>query len=147
MKTFIVKSLLLATFTAMFAFAVPTYSADSANDPVSGLPLLPSLHPENSPIELTICGKPGQANQYFPRISTASAIEWYKAHLAGYRLYHAFWSDRSQDTLWSPDGTKGVNVTGKPKSDQAFSVMYMQMKSGLTERERTVFSPSDPTCK
>ena len=83
MKTFIVKSLLLATFTAMFAFAVPTYAADSAKDPVSGLPLLPSMHPENSPIDLTICGKQGQANQYFARISTASAIEWYKAHLRG----------------------------------------------------------------
>ena len=131
----------------MFVFAVPAYSADSAKDPVSGLPLLPSLHPENDPIDLTICAKQGQANQYFPQISTASAIEWYKAHLAGYRLYQAFWSDRSQDTLWSPDGTKGVDITGTPKSDQAYWVMYMQMKSGLPEHERTAFSPSNPTCK
>ena len=83
MKTLLVKSLLLGTIAAMFVFAVPAYSADAAKDPVSGLALLPSLHPENSPLDLTICGKPGQANQYFPQISTASAIEWYKGSPRG----------------------------------------------------------------
>jgi hypothetical protein len=77
----------------------------------------------------------------------AASIDWYKAHLPGFHLYHAVWDDRSQDTFWSPDGTKGVNITGTPKSDRVFSVMYLQMKSGLTDHERAVFSPSNPTCK
>jgi hypothetical protein len=147
MKTLLVKSLLLATIAALFVFAVPAYSADSAKDPVSGLTLLPSLHPENSPIDLAICGKPGQGNQYFPGGTVAANIDWYKAHLPGFRLYHAMWDDRSQDTFWSSDGTKGVNITGTPKSDRTFSVMYLQMKTGLTDHERAVFSPSNPTCK
>jgi hypothetical protein len=98
-------------------------------------------------INLTACRKQGQGNQYLPGGTVAANIDWYKAHLPGFRLYHAMWADRSQDTFWSPDGTKGVNITGTPKSDQVFPVMYLQMKSGLTEHERAAFSPSNPTCK
>jgi hypothetical protein len=147
MKTFILRSLLLAAIAVTFAFSAPTYGANPANDPVSGLPLFPSMHPQNEPIDLTACRKQGQGNQYFLRDTVAASIDWYKAHLPGFRLYHAMWDERSQDTFWSPDGTKGVNITGTPKSDRVFSVMYLQMKSGLTDHERAVFSPSNPTCK
>jgi len=109
--------------------------------------LFPSMHPLNDPIDLTACRKQGQGNQYSLRDTVTAGIDWYKAHLPGFRLYHAMWDDRSQDTFWSPDGTKGVNITGIPKSDRIFSVMYLQMKSGLTDHERAVFSPSNPTCK
>lgn len=147
MKTFFLRSLLLAAMAATLALAVPVYGANPSNDPVSGLPLPPGLQPENSPLNLTICRKPGQGNQYFPDGTVAANINWYKAHLSGFHLYHAMWSDRSQDTFWSPDGTKGVNITGTPKSDQVYSVMYLQMKSGLTDHERAAFSPSNPSCK
>jgi hypothetical protein len=147
MKTFIWKSLLLAAIATTLVSTVPGYGANSANDPVSGLPLFPGLHPQNEPIDLTACRKQGQGNQYFPGGTVAANIDWYKAHLPGFQLYHAMWDDRSQDTFWSPDGTKGVNITGTPKSDRAFSVMYLQMKSGLTDHERAAFSPSNPTCK
>ncbi len=79
--------------------------------------------------------------------TVATDIAWYKAHLPGYHMVHAFWSDRSQDTFYSPDGTKGVNITGTPKSDRVFSVMYLSLKTGLTEHQWTVFSPSNPSCK
>lgn len=135
------RSLLLVL---LFAIAIPAFAA---NDPVSGLPLQPGMNPENDPINLTACRKQGQGNQYFPQGTVAANIDWYKTHLPGFHLYHATWSNRSQDTLWSPDGTKGVNITGTPNSDRAFSVMYLQMKTGLTEHERAAFNPSNPTCK
>ncbi len=148
MRNSLTKSLLLLAASAVLAFAIPAHAAGSANDPVSGLPLLPGLNPQNDPINLTACRKQGQGNQYIPRSSTVAAnIDWYKAHLPGFHLYHATWANRSQDTFWSPDGTKGVNITGTPNSDHTFSVMYLQMKSGLTEHERAAFSPSNPTCK
>ena len=143
MKTFI--SIVAIAMT--LASIVPAHGANPANDPVSGLLLFPGLHPQNEPIDLTACRKQGQGNQYFLRDTVAASIDWYKAHLPGFRLYHAAWDDRSQDTFWSPDGTKGVNITGTPKSDRAFSVMYLQMKSGLTDHERAAFNPSNPTCK
>jgi hypothetical protein len=147
MTNSLAKLLALATLAAFFAVALPTRAADS-NDPVTGLPLLPNLHASNDPMDITICAKKAQANQYFTRKDTvAEDLAWYKAHLAGYRLYHAFWDDRSQDTFWSADGTKGVNITGTPKDDKTFSVMYLQMKTGLTDHERSVFSPSNPSCK
>ncbi|MGH9503163.1 MAG: hypothetical protein ACRD20_09965 [Terriglobales bacterium] len=141
------KLVLIAIGAAVFAFAAPAHAADSTNDPMSGLPLYPGLHASNNAMNLTICRKQGQFNQYLLRATTAAAIAWYKGHLPGYHFYHAFWDDRSQDTSWSPDGTKGVSITGTPKSDQVFSVMYLQMKTGLTDHERAVFGPSNPTCK
>ncbi len=150
MPTFFPKLLVIATIATLFLLTVAApaaRAADAATDPVTGLPLFPGLHPNTIPIDLTICNKAGQGNQYLPKSTVAEAINWYKAHLVGYRLYHAFWMERSQDTLWSSDGTKGVNITGTPKSDATFSVMYLQMKTGLTDHERSVFSPSNPSCK
>ena len=150
MKAFILKSLLLAAIAAALVFTVPAFAAGSANDPVSGLPLAPGMTPSNSPLSITICGKPAQANQYsliFGSDTVPADIAWYKAHLPGYHMVHAFWDNRSQDTFFSPDGTKGVNITGTPKSDKAFSVMYIVVKTPLTEHQWTVFSPSNPSCK
>ncbi len=145
MKVLMMKSLLLAAFALVPCLITPAFAA---NDPVSGLPLAPGMTPSNDALSITICGKPAQANQYMTRNDTvASEIAWYKAHLPGYHMVHAFWSDRSQDTFFSPDGTKGVNITGTPKSDKLFSVMYLSLKTGLTEHQWMVFSPSNPSCK
>jgi len=147
MRNAVTKSLLLLIAISLLALAAPAF-AGSANDPVSGLPLAPGMNPSDDPLSITICGKPAQANQYMSRSDTVVAdIAWYKAHLPGYHMVHAFWSDRSQDTFFSPDGTKGVNITGTPKSERVFSVMYLSLKTGLTEHQWTVFSPSNPTCK
>lgn len=158
MSTRITKSLLLLTAGVVLvfagpsfavpAFAVPVFAAGPVNDPVSGLPLAPGMTPSNDPLSITICRQPAQANQYvFLKDTVAADIAWYKAHLPGYHMVHAFWDERSQDTFFSPDGTKGVNITGTPKSDKVFSVMYLSLKTGLTEHQWTVFSPSNPTCK
>ena len=149
-KVLLMKSLLLAAVAVFFSLAIPAFAAGSANDPVSGLPLAPGMTPSNEPLSITICRKPAQANQYsliFSSDTVPAEIAWYKAHLPGYHMVHAFWDNRSQDTFFSPDGTKGVNITGSPKSDKVFSVMYLSLKTGLTEHQWMVFSPSNPTCK
>jgi hypothetical protein len=144
----ILRSLKLVTVTAILALTLPAVAAGPANDPVSGLPLPPGVAASNDPINLSICGHPGQANQYaFLRTTVTAEIAWFKDHLPGYKLYHAFWNNRSQDTFYSPDGTKAVNITGIPNSNGAFSLMYMQFKTGLTEHQKESFSPSNPTCK
>ena len=141
-------SQLLVVFTAisMLTLAVSAF-ASPANDPVSGLPLPPGVTAGDDPLSITICGKPAQANQVFTHATVADDIAWFKAHLPGYHMVHAVWDDRSQDTFFSPDGTKGVNITGTPKSDKVFSLMYLSLKTGLTEHQWMVFSPSNPTCK
>ena len=150
MKILAMKSFLLAAAALVLSFTMPAFAAGPANDPVSGLPLAPGMTPKNDPLSITICGKPAQANQYsliFGSDTVPTEIAWYKTHLPGYHMVHAFWDNRSQDTFFSPDGTKGVNITGTPKSDKAFSVMYLSLKSGLTDHQWMVFSPSNPTCK
>ena len=146
MRNAVTKSVLLLIVISLLALAAPAF-AGSVNDPVSGIPLAPGMTPSNDPLSITICGKPAQANQVFGHGTVADYIAWYKAHLPGYHMVHAFWSDRSQDTFYSPDGTKGVNITGTPKSDRVFSVMYLILKTGLTEHQWMVFSPSNPSCK
>ena len=146
MSKALAKSLLLLIAISVLAVVAPAF-AGAAKDPVSGLPLPPGMTPERSH-NITICGKQGQGNQYsLPGGTVAANIAWYKTNLPGFHLFHATWSNRSQDTFWSPDGTKGVNITGTPNSDRVFSVMYLQMKTGLTEHERASFSPINPTCK
>ena len=147
MSNAVTKSLLLLIGLSVLALALPAF-AGSANDPVSGLPLAPGMTPSNDALSITICGKPAQANQYLDAPDTVpAAIAWYKAHLPGYHMVHAVWDDRSQDTFFSPDGTKGVNITGTPKSDKTFSVMYLSLKTGLTAHQWMTFSPSNPSCK
>ena len=141
------KSSLLAVVAMVLCLTMPAFAASPAIDPISGLPLPPGLTPSNDPLAITVCRTPAQANQYFVHDTVAAEIAWFKAHLPGYHMVHAFWSDRSQDTFFSPDGTKGVNITGTPKSDKVFSLMYLSLKTGLTEHQWTVFSPSNPTCK
>ena len=147
MSNSITRSLLLLTAVAVFTLVVPAHGAGPTNDPVSGLPLAPGMTPSNEPLSITICGKPAQANQLFGNATVADDIAWFKAHLPGYHMVHAFWDDRSQDTFFSPDGTKGVNITGTPKSEKVFSLMYLSLKTGLTKHQWMVFSPSNPTCK
>ncbi len=150
MSNAMTRSLLLLTAISVLAVAAPAFAAGPATDPVSGLPLAPGMTPSDDALSITICGKPAQANQYSPgfdRDTVPVEIAWYKAHLPGYHMVHAFWDNRSQDTFFSPDGTKGVNITGTPKSDKAFSVTYLSLKTGLTEHQWTVFSPSNLTCK
>jgi opacity protein-like surface antigen len=147
MSNAVTKSFLLLVAISVLALAAPAF-AGSANDPVSGLPLAPGMTPSNDALSITICGKPAQANQYLDAPDTVpTAIARYKAHLPGYHMVHAVWSDRSQDTFFSPDGTKGVNITGTPKSDRVFSVMYLSLKTGITEHQWMAFSPSNPSCK
>ena len=149
MSNAVTKLLSLHIAISVLALAVPAF-AGSANDPVSSLPLAPGMTPSNEPMSITICGKPAIANQYsliFGNDTVPADLAWYKAHLPGYHMVHSFWDNRSQDTFFSPDGTKGVNLTGTPKSDKVFSVMYLNLKTGLTEHQWTAFSPSNPSCK
>jgi hypothetical protein len=148
MPNFVAKSLLILTAGVALILAVSAFAAGPANDPLSGLPLAPGMTPSNDPLNFPICTKPAQGNQYvFLKDTVPADIAWYKAHLPGYRTVHAFWDERSQDTFFSPDGTKAVTITGTPKSDKVFSVMYITLKTGPTEHQWMVFSPSNPTCK
>jgi hypothetical protein len=133
------------------SFALKGQTANLATDPLSGLPLLPGMTASNDPIKVGICKKQGQVNQYsLPYDTTetvAKDVAWYKSHLSGFHYFHATWIDHPQDLFYSPDGTKGVNVTGSKSSDRVFSISYLVIKPGLTEHEMAVFSPSNASCK
>jgi hypothetical protein len=144
------KLFLLIALFALVGFAFSARAADSATDPVSGLPLFPGMTPENSPMKIVVCKKQAQINLYHPDDqSVAKDLAWYTARLPGYRKHHFDWDRRSQDTLYSPDGTKAVNIVGSPSpyNDNVFGVSYMTFQPGLTEHEMAVFSPSNTSCK
>ena len=104
MSNAVTKSLLILIAISILVPVAPAF-AGSANDPVSGLPLAPGMTPSNNPMSITICGKPAQANQYsliFSSDTVPADIAWYKAHLPGYHMVHAFWDNRSQDTSSAP---------------------------------------------
>jgi hypothetical protein len=46
-------------------------------------------------------------------------LDWYGAHLSGFKTTHAYAASRSQDTLYNPGGTLAVSVTGSSgKADE-----------------------------
>ena len=143
----VAKSLLLVAMIVGLSFAVPARAAGPANDPVTGLPL-PGLSPENKPMSVFICKKQAKIDLYYPGGHTvAGDLAWYTAHLPGYRKVHMFWDKRSQDSFYSPDGTKGVSITGNPIGDEVHGISYIAIQPGLTPHEITAFSPSNLSCK
>ena len=126
---------------------VPILAADS-NDKLTSLPLHGGLtfqQEVNSPI----CGKKAQINIYnAPYTGTlAEYLAWYKSQLKGFHYVHKIWNQRAQEMFYSPDGSKGVSLTGNAVGAGVFSASYMKMSVNLTTHEMESFSPDNPSCK
>ena len=67
-----------------------------------------------------------------------ATLAWYDAHLHGFKKTHAYAARRSQDTLYKPDGTIIVSVTGSAgkegENTDAYSVTYARLQPGLSEK-------------
>jgi hypothetical protein len=74
-------------------------------------------------------------------------LAWYKQQLKNFHYVHKMWSNRAQELFYSPDGSKGVGLTGTPDGKRVFAVTYMKFSSNLTTHQEDAFSPSNPSCK
>jgi hypothetical protein len=122
--------------------------AANSTEKLTGLPLHDGLtfqQEVNSPV----CGKAAKVDLYDnPSDATlAEYIAWYKQQLKNFHYVHKVWSNRAQEMFYSPDGSKGVSITGIPDGEGVFNVAYLKMSSNLTTHQEDTFDPSNPSCK
>ncbi len=115
-------------------------------DPLTNLPLYSAtdsrLHLGNEPTRLqesNVCGIKMQADFYTVYDSKVEAtLEWYGAHLPGFKKTHAYVANRSHDTFYNPEGTLAVSVTGTSgqagENTDTYSVVYSRFQPALPEK-------------
>ncbi len=123
-------------------------AAGDSTDAMTGLTLHAGLMFQQE-VNSFICGKKAQINIYGTPYSATLAeyVTWYTQQLKGYRHVHKIWMQRAQEMFYSPDGTKGVSLTGNAVGPGVFSVSYLQMSVPMTTRQMDAFSPDNPSCK
>ena len=140
-------SIFLATVLALCSALIADGSTKLlTTDPLTNLPLDPAtdsrLHLGNEPTRLpesNVCGSKMQADFYTVYDSKVDiTLDWYGAHLSGFKRTHAYAASRSQDTFYNPGGTLAVSVTGSSgKADEnteTFSVVYTRFQPALPEK-------------
>lgn len=141
------RALVMAALLGSALLSAAAIAAEST-EKSTGLPLHPGLGFQQ---ELTspVCGKDAQMDLYDPpRTATlAEYVSWYKEHLNGFHYVHKEWSKRAQEMFYSPDGSKGVSLTGSPSGPGVYAVTYMKMPVKLTTHQMDAFDPSNPSCK
>jgi hypothetical protein len=122
--------------------------AAESNDKTTNLPLHSGLTFQQE-VDAPVCGKNANMNLYdTPMDSNADEyLAWYKQQLKGFHYVHKMWSDRAQEMFYSPDGSKGISITGVPSGKRVFAVTYIKFSANLTTHQQDAFDPSNPTCK
>ena len=141
------KFLVIVGVLGYTALSLPIFAADS-NEKLTSLPLHAGLTFQQE-VDSPICGKKAQINIYgAPYTGTlAEYVAWYKDQLKGFHYVHKTWNQRAQEMFYSPDGSKGVSLTGNAVGAGVFSASYMKMSVSLTTHEMESFSPTNPSCK
>ena len=140
--------------TGMLVFIAGALSASAMamaaepTDSFTGLPLHAALTVRQE-VSSPVCGKPAQMNLYDAPMdsSLTEYVAWYKQRLKGFHYVHKVWSQRSQEMFYSPDGSRGISVTGTPDGQRVFAVTYMKIAGNLTVHQQDEFSPSNAGCK
>ena len=120
--------LLLAVYLFVCASITSGQATILANDPLTGLPLMPPTDSVkkvgNEPVKMpggTVCKSKMQGNfyklyDYFAKdnIKLTDALAWYTSHLPGFKRVEA--SNHSQTIFYKPDGTILVILTSEPRT-------------------------------
>jgi hypothetical protein len=84
--------------------------------------------------------KSKQQSEYYPiyNMKTDDVVAWYASHLAGFKKFSGYESERAQIAFRNSDGTTLVIVTGdqgaKGANVGAYSVAYERYQPGLSEK-------------
>jgi hypothetical protein len=143
----------IASLTSVMLFACAVVGstialAADSTEKLTGLPMHQGLtFPQE--VDSAICGKSAKMNLYdaSPNATLAEYLAWYKQQLKGFHYVHKVWDERPQELFYSPDGSKGVGITGTPDGERVFAVAYIKLSSNLTTHQEDAFEPSNPSCK
>jgi hypothetical protein len=153
-------SIFLATvFVLCSALSISSTTKMLTTDPLTGLPIYPAtdsrLHLGNEPTRLpesNVCGSKMLADFYSVYDSKVDAtLDWYGAHLPGFKKTHAYAANRSQDTFYNAEGTLVVSVTGSSgkagENTETYSVVYSRFQPALSEKVIIGLNQRKVTCQ
>lgn len=84
------------------------------------------------------------------KMKTDDVVAWYASHLAGFKKYAGYATDRAQVAFRNSDGTTVVIVTGgkggKGENVDAYSVAYERFQPGLSEQTVAGITLGKLTC-
>jgi hypothetical protein len=67
-----------------------------------------------------------------------ATLDWYGAHLPGFKKTHAYAAERSQDTFYNSESTLAVSVTGSVgkagENTDTYSVTYLGFQPAVAEK-------------
>jgi len=143
-----VRTLTSAMLLTVAVIGSPIVFAAESNEKLTGLPLHQGLNFQQE-VDSPVCGKNANMNLYDTPLNATfeEYLAWYKQQLKNFHYVHKMWSNRAQELFYSPDGSKGVGLTGTPDGKRVFAVTYMKFSSNLTTHQEDAFSPSNPSCK
>lgn len=156
---------------ALFALSSTSARAQSkalSNDPLTGLPIIPTTVSKfggNEPTKIpdyTMCKSRMQANMYTlmsymftdhydkTKATVSSTVAWYASRLTGFRKVVGFDGKRSQNSFSNADGTVVVMVTGnagaKGADTDAYGVTYYRFQPGLSQKSIVGMAQGNTIC-
>ena len=158
----------LCLYAAVLALTLVNASGQAkvlTNDPLTGLPLIPttvlSKNVGNEPDKMPdgqVCKSKMQGNFYSlfsimnptGGIKMDAAATWYASHLSGYRKVQGYESGRSQIAFYNSDGTIVIFLTGQrsPQGENAdaYAVAYERYQPGVSEKTITSLTQGKIIC-
>lgn len=163
------RVLLLGALVALCSPGAQAQARTLANDPLTGLPVIPTTITKfggNTPTKLPdtkICNSAMKANMYSlayysmtdhydrTKATVSSTAAWYAAHLRGFERTDGYDGQRAQDSFSNADGTIMVMVTGtkgaKGADVNAYGITYYQFQPGLAPKTIASMGQGKIVCK
>lgn len=141
------RSWFAATLT--LAFVLSSFaSATDKIDKLTGLPVYPGTYMSQALPSGAFCKSATQSVMYMVAdVKVDTVMQWYSARLKDFQKYHSHGDNRSQDTLFKPDGTVEVTATGVPgNSGDLFAISFGRFQPPLTKRQMETFNQDKPSC-
>ena len=122
--------------------------ASDSGEKLTGLRMHPGLSFQQA-VNAAVCGKRAVVNLYdaSPDASLSEYVAWHKQQLKGFHYVHKVWDERAQEMFYSPDGSRGISITGNPDGKGVFDVGYIKLSSNLTTHQEDAFAPVNSSCK
>lgn len=151
--------LLAATILVLFLTNATGQGKMLANDPPTGLPLIPATDPGNhfgnEPTKMPdaqVCKSKMQANFYsLYNIKVDAVVQWYSSHLSGFKKVQGYENGRSQAAFYNSDRTLVIIVTGdsgaKGENTNAYSVAYERYQPGLSDKTIAGMTQGNIDCR
>jgi hypothetical protein len=131
------------------AFILTGFAATADKmDQLTGLPVYPGTYMSQALPHAIFCKSATQSVMYMVAdAKVETVVQWYTVRLKNFQRYHSNGDGRSQETIFKPDGTVEVTVTGVPgNSGDVYAISFGRFQPALTKPQMETFNHDKPSC-